>query len=83
VRRRTSRRGRGRPRRDAAGAGGGGRWRCGSPRAPSCSPSGWITGASDTLLSLIEARRSRVLEAAVVVLIAIEVGTTLYGFINR
>jgi uncharacterized Rmd1/YagE family protein len=38
-----------------------------------------IHEGSDTLLSLIETRRSRVLEAAVVALIAIEVGTTLYG----
>jgi uncharacterized Rmd1/YagE family protein len=42
---------------------------------------GMIHEASETLLSLIESRRSLVLEVAVVILIGIEVGTTLYGLL--
>jgi required for meiotic nuclear division protein 1 len=38
-----------------------------------------IRETSETLLSLVEARRSRGLELAVVLLIALEVATTLYG----
>jgi uncharacterized Rmd1/YagE family protein len=41
-----------------------------------------VRETSETLLSLAEARRSRLLEIAVVVLIATEVATTLYGLFN-
>jgi uncharacterized Rmd1/YagE family protein len=40
-----------------------------------------IREISETLLELAEARRSRLLELAVVLLIATEVATTLYGLI--
>ena len=41
-----------------------------------------IRETSETMLSLIEARRSRGLELAVVLLIAIELGTALYGLVT-
>lgn len=43
---------------------------------------GMIRETSETLLALVEARRSRGLEIAVALLIALEVGTTLYGLFN-
>jgi len=42
-----------------------------------------IRETSETLLSLVEARRSRGLELAVVLLIATELATTLYGLFNQ
>jgi uncharacterized Rmd1/YagE family protein len=41
-----------------------------------------IREISETLLDLAETRRSRLLELAVVLLIATEVATTLYGLIR-
>lgn len=54
-------------------------WEIGERSAALARKLEMIRETSETLLSLVEARRSRVLELAVALLIATEVATTLYG----